>query len=206
MEDHPTPSTAVVEDPWEHVPLIPTTIAETGIPEAFLRELVLKSVWAHDAPSLASIANVTALHARVIEELVLGLDREGLCEVDSSSAGVGVQFRYRLTDKGKIAAHEALSRSRYVGAAPVSVATYNQIVADQVRRYKRPPLAEIRQALKHMVLPDRLVEVVGQAFFSRRALMIYGPSGNGKTDIVTSIARVISGTVIIPYSLYGQGS
>jgi predicted ATPase with chaperone activity len=35
--------------------------------------------------------------------------------------------------------------------------------------------------------------------------MIYGPSGNGKTDIVTSIARIVAGTVIIPYSLYGHG-
>lgn len=205
MEGQMTPPPASVEHPWEYVPAVPTTIAETGIPEAFLRELVLKSIWAHDLPSLASIANATNLHARVIEELVLGLDREGLCEVDSSSAGVGVQFRYRLTDKGKNAAHEALSRSRYVGAAPVSVATYNQIVADQVRRYRRPPLTDIRRALQHMILPDRLVEVIGQAFFSRRALMIYGPSGNGKTDIVTSISRIISGTVIIPYALYGHG-
>ena len=35
--------------------------------------------------------------------------------------------------------------------------------------------------------------------------MVYGPSGNGKTEIVTSIARIVAGTIIIPYSLYGQG-
>jgi predicted ATPase with chaperone activity len=56
-----------------------------------------------------------------------------------------------------------------------------------------------------MVIPERLVEVIGQAFFSRRALMIYGPSGNGKTDIVTSIARIVAGVIIIPYALYGHG-
>jgi predicted ATPase with chaperone activity len=78
-------------------------------------------------------------------------------------------------------------------------------VQEQVRRFKRPPLEEIKRALEHVVLPERLVEVVGQAFFSRRALMIYGPSGNGKTDIVTSIARIVAGVVVIPYSLYGHG-
>ncbi len=190
--------------PWAFVPPVPVTIKETGIPEAFLRELVLKTIWAHDMPSLGTISTVTGLHARVVDELVTGLNRENLCDVDSGSAG-GVGFRYRLTDRGRNAAHEALERSRYVGVAPVPVHTYNEVVAEQVRRFKRPPLDEIRVALEHIVLSERLIEVIGQAFFSRRALMIYGPSGNGKTDIVTSIARIVAGTVIIPHALYGHG-
>jgi len=148
---------------------------------------------------------VTGLTGRVVEELVNGLTRENLAEVDSGTAGGAVRFRYKLTERGKNAAHEALARSRYVGVAPVPVSAYNAIIADQVRRFRRPPLEDVKQALRHMVLPDRLVEVIGQAFFSRRALMIYGPSGNGKTDMVTSIARIVAGTVIIPYALYGHG-
>lgn len=193
------------EDPWLHVPTAPTTVEETGLPEAFLRELVLKALWAHDMPSLGALSTSLGLPGRVIDTLVTGLNREGHCDVDSNSAASAVQFRYKLTEKGKQAAHEALSRSRYVGVAPVPVGAYNDVIAEQVKRFKRPPLDDIRRALEHMVLPDRLVEVVGQAFFSRRALMIYGPSGNGKTDIVTSIARIVAGTVIIPYALYGHG-
>lgn len=194
-----------VEDPWTHVPPVPLTIEETGVPEAFLRELVLKTVWAHDMPTLGVIASVTGLHARVVEELVTGLNREGLCEIDQGSALGGVQFRYRLSDRGKNAAHDALGRSRYVGRAPVPVGQYNAVIADQVQRFKRPPLSDIKRALSHMVLSERLVEVIGQAFFSRRALMIYGPSGNGKTDMVTSIANIVAGTIVIPYALYGHG-
>jgi len=181
------------------------TIEDTGIPESFLRELVLKTVWAHDVPSLGSMSTSIGLHARVIQELVTGLSREGLCDVDKGSAAEGVQFRYRLTDRGKNAAHDALGRSRYVGRAPVPIGAYNRVVAEQVSRFKRPPLEDIKSALAHMVLPERLIEVIGQAFFSRRALMIYGPSGNGKTDMVTSIANIVAGTVVIPYALYGQG-
>jgi predicted ATPase with chaperone activity len=193
------------EDPWAHVPPVPTTIEETGIPEAFLRELALKTIWAHDMPTLGIVSGVTGLHARVVEELVAGLARENLAEVDSASAAGTMRFRYRLTDRGKTAAHEALSRSRYVGVAPVPVGVYNDIIAEQVRGFRRPPLEDIKRALSHMVLPERLIEVIGQAFFSRRALMIYGPSGNGKTDMVTSIARMVAGTVIIPFALYGHG-
>jgi len=181
------------------------TLEETGIPESFLRELVLKTVWAHDMPSLGAISTTTGLHARVVQQLVDGITREGLCDVDQGSALGGTQFRYRLSDRGKNAAHEALGRSRYVGRAPVSVSAYNKVIAEQISRFQRPPLHDIKRALAHMVLPERLVEVVGQAFFSRRALMIYGPSGNGKTDLVTSIATIVAGTIIIPYALYGQG-
>jgi len=191
-------------NPWAYVPPVPTTIQATGIPEAFLRELVLKTVWAHDVPSLGQISQVTGLHSRVVEELVIGLNREGLFEADSGSAG-GAMLKYRLSERGKAAAHEALGRSRYVGRAPVPVSLYNEVVQEQVRRFKRPPLDDIKNALEHMVLPERLIEVIGQAFFSRRALMIYGPSGNGKTDIVTSIARIVAGVVVIPYALYGHG-
>ena len=204
-----TPPAASPEDapslnPWAYVPAVPTTIQATGIPEAFLRELVLKTVWAHDVPSLGQISQVTGLHSRVVEELVIGLNREGLFEADTGSAG-GALLKYRLSERGKAAAHEALGRSRYVGRAPVPVSTYNEVVQEQVRRFKRPPLEDIKVALEHMVLPERMIEVIGQAFFSRRALMIYGPSGNGKTDIVTSIARIVAGVVVIPYALYGHG-
>ena len=205
--DEATPTVAgpAKNEPWAYVPPVPVTVQDTGIPEPFLRELLLKTLWAHDKPSVAAISDVMGLHARAVDELITGLGREGLCNVDTDSAQVGVQFCYRLTDRGKNAAHEALGRSRYVGVAPVPVAAYNRIVEEQIGRFKRPPLAEIRKALDHLVLPDRLIEVLGQAFFSRRALMIYGPSGNGKTDIVTSISRTIAGTVVIPYALYGHG-
>jgi len=79
-------------DPWAYVPLVPTTIPGTGIPESFLRELVLKTVWAHDVPSLGQISQVTGLHSRVVEELVIGLNREGLFEpfVSGKPTGMGL--------------------------------------------------------------------------------------------------------------------
>jgi predicted ATPase with chaperone activity len=204
--ENPEPDSAVRgENPWSHVPPAPMTIRDTGIPDSFLRELVLKTVWMYDKPSLSTLSEVTGLHSAVVDELVDGLKREGLCEVESQEAGQRIHFRYRPTDRGKAAAHEAMDRSRYVGVAPVPVSAYNDVVSEQVRRFRRPSLHEIRTALEHMVLPEYLVKELGQAFFSRRALMVFGPSGNGKTEIVTSIAKVVAGTIVIPYALYGHG-
>jgi predicted ATPase with chaperone activity len=193
------------DDPWGSVPSAPMSVGETGIPEPFLRELLLKTIWAHDRPTQGAMSHALGVHVRVIEELVDNLNREEMVEVDRSAAQTGVQFRYRLTERGRAAAHDALARSRYVGIAPVPVSAYNTMIAKQVEQFKRPPLTDIERALTHLVLPRRLIEVLGQAFFSRRALMIYGPSGNGKTDIVTSVAHVVAGSVIIPFALYTHG-
>lgn len=204
-EERPVGEHLDEDNPWSYVVAAPTTIHATGIPEAFLRELLLKAIWVYDICTLATLADVTGLHPKVVGEIVNGLKREGLCEVDAGETLQAAQFRYRPTERGKTAAHEALGRSRYVGVAPVPVSAYNDVIAEQVRRYKRPPLAEVTEALRHMVLPEVLVGELAQAFFSRRALMVYGPSGNGKTEIVVSIADIVSGTIIIPYSLYGHG-
>jgi predicted ATPase with chaperone activity len=175
------------------------------LPEAFLRELVLKVIWANDRPTLTTVCNVTGLNMRVVEDVMRGLDREGLCHTDAAPNQSNLQFHYRLTDKGKSAAHDALSRSRYIGVAPVTVNAYREMITRQLALFRRPPFDEIRRALEHLVLPPRLVRMIAQAFFSRRTLMVYGPSGNGKTEIVTSIARTAVGRVIIPYAIYGQG-
>lgn len=200
-----SPQGAAEGTPWQYVPKAPTTVEETGIPDSFLSELVLKAIWVYDTPTTATLIEALGLNGNIIGELVQGLKREGLCEVRTGEAATAGQFRYRPTEKGKVAAEEALNRCRYVGAVPVSVSAYNEVIAGQIERFTRPTLDDVRQSLEHLVLSDDLVKRIGQAFFSRRALMIYGPSGNGKTEIVTSIAKIISGTVVIPYALYGHG-
>ena len=206
LERPPTPKgpSAGADDPWRLVPPAPTTVAETGLSEAFLRELVLKVLWVHDSPSASEVATATGLHPKVIDELIAAIRKEELCEVDSS-ASAAIQFHYRLTERGKKAAHEALDRCRYVGPAPVPLKAYSEKVLEQAAAFVRPPLEQIKEAVEHLVLPDELIQIIGQAFFSRRALMIYGPSGNGKSDIVTSVGRCVAGTILIPYSLYGYG-
>ena len=200
-----SPLGAADGSPWQFVPKAPTTVEETGIPDTFLTELVLKAIWVYDTPTTATLVEALGLNGNIVGELVDSLKREGLCEVRTGESATAGQFRYRPTDRGKVAAEEALNRCRYVGAAPVSVSSYNELIAKQIERFTRPTLEDVRRSLEHLVLSDDLVKKIGQAFFSRRALMIYGPSGNGKTEIVTSIAKIVSGTIVIPYALYGHG-
>ena len=187
------------------IPPAPRSIEETGIPEAFLRELLVKVLWVHDRSTLQELSERLGLRAGTVDELVDGVRREHLCEVEAGGVQADRALRFRLTDKGKAAAQEALQRCRYVGIAPVPLAAYGQMVNAQKHRFRRPRLDAIRAALSHLCLPDRVAALLGQAFFSRLTLMVYGPSGNGKTDIISSLARVVEGNVVIPHTVFVQG-
>ena len=199
----------VDEETLAHIPPAPRSVEETGIPEAFLRELLMKVLWVHDRSSLGELASRLGLRVGVIDELVGGLRREHLCEVEATTIQPGVQpdrtLRFRLTEAGKNAAQEALQRCRYVGPAPVPLSEYVRMVKSQKSRFRRPTVDEIRAALQHLCLNDSLVSLLGQSFFSKLTLMVYGPSGNGKTDIISSLARVVDGNVAIPYTVFVQG-
>jgi hypothetical protein len=188
------------------IPSPPRTIADTGLPDAFLRELTLKVIWLHDRATMRDLSARLGLRSSVIEEIIDGLRREELCDV--SMLGLNTtdrSTRYRLSDRGKRAALDALQRCRYAGVAPVPLRDYGELVKLQKERFSRPDLAGVKSALAHLTLNDEIVQLLGQAFFSRLPLMVYGASGNGKTDIIRSLAREVRGNVLIPHTVFVQG-
>jgi len=206
-QTHDKGGTPIVDsDTLSTIPPAPKTVEETGLPEAFLRELVLKVIWIHDRATMRELSARLGLRVSVIEETLAGLRREQLCDLDVGGVHTAdTSMRYRLTERGKHAVLDALQRCRYAGVAPVPLREYGEMVKAQKECFQRPALAAVRQALSHLCLDDELVGLLGQAFFSRLTLMVYGASGNGKTDIIRSLARVVGGNVIIPHTVFVQG-
>ncbi|HXF50670.1 MAG TPA: hypothetical protein VNM43_03185 [Dehalococcoidia bacterium] len=183
----------------------PRSVAETGLPFALLEGLALKLLRTMDRPRLLDLADAMCLLPSVTQEIVDTLSRRKLTEVDSADSPLKLHYRYSLTEAGKDMADEALRRCHYMGPAPVPVEQYSAAVLRQANERVRPNREQVRAALAHLVLPGETVDIVGQAYASGRPLMVYGPSGNGKSDIVLSVAGCIGGSVFIPYALYGQG-
>jgi hypothetical protein len=188
------------------IPTAPRTVAETGLPDSFLRELLLKVIWIHDRATIRDLSSRLGLRTSVLEESLIGLRREELCDLTVGGPQDADQSpRYRLTEKGKREASDALRRCRYAGTAPVPIREYARMVQLQKERFVRPDLASVQSALAHLTLDEHTIRLLGQAFFSRLTLMVYGASGNGKTDIIRSLARVVGGDVIIPETVFVQG-
>jgi predicted ATPase with chaperone activity len=190
---------------WVHVDPAPRTIAEAGLPLTLLEDLALKVLRSRDRPGFTDVVKVLAVHQQLCQEVIDGLVRRKLASVESADSLMRTSFRYGLTEEGKAHADDAMRRCAYIGAAPVPIDQYTRVVRAQQQARPRPTPETVREALAHLVLPEVTVESVGQAFSSGRPLMVHGPSGTGKTDMVVSVANAMEGSVLMPQALYGQG-
>jgi MoxR-like ATPase len=190
---------------WGFVDPAPRTIAESGLPLSLLEDLVLKVLRGRDRPKLAEVGRALCVHQQLCEEIIDGLVRRKLATIESADSPLRAHFRFGLTDEGKANADDAMRRCSYSGSVPIPLDTYSRTVREQSSARMRPSPEHVRESLSHLVLPDTTIDAVGQAYASGRPLMVYGPSGTGKTDIVTSVANAIEGSVLVPHALYGQG-
>jgi SpoVK/Ycf46/Vps4 family AAA+-type ATPase len=100
---------------------------------------------------------------------------------------------------------EALERCRYAGPAPVTIPQYEQVVASQCKQRWRPHAQAVDEALGSLLLDDRVAFLLGRTLRSGRCAMIFGPSGNGKSHLLSAFASRLDGTVLVPYALYAYG-
>jgi hypothetical protein len=88
--------------------------------------------------------------------------------------------------------------SGYVGPAPVPLDTYFGYVRDQSIMKVGLSRERIETALSALVLDQRTVDLIGQAISSKRAFLIFGASGNGKSAAADCLRSVLPGNILIP--------
>ena len=92
---------------------------------------------------------------------------------------VSGSMRYALTDRGRASAVQALARDGYLGPAPVPLAAYAEIVDAQSIRQCRVTHQAMRQAFSDTIISERLLDQLGPALHSGRAMFLYGQPGTG---------------------------
>ena len=178
---------------------LPRNVRETGLAENFLGDLVCKHL--HDAGvlDLPKLVERLALTGAVLEEILSFLRKDGRIEVLGQTGGQAL--RYGLTERGRSAARDALARSGYIGAAPFPVSTYRSLLKLQTIHHGRITAREMRSAFQGVVLADAMLDQLGVAMNSGRAIMIYGPAGTGKTDISSRLIRLFDEAIWVPYAI-----
>ena len=134
--------------------------------------------------------------------------KEHLIEVSQSSASHGpLNYIYKLSGPGEDRARESMDRCQYVGPVPVPVHRYSEAIQLQTMGTRLVTPAQVKEALRDLVLPDNFHRRIGPAINSAASLFLYGPPGNGKTTISMQIAQLISGTdpIWLPYALTAGG-
>lgn len=186
------------------LPAAPVTAQDTGLPALLLCELALKAVHQHGLCKLCDIADHLRLAPMLVESLMSQLRHESLVEVRLRGALDG-DVNYQLTQAGRARAAEALARNLYSGAAPVPLAAYVERVQAQSVADMKLTRERFEQAMASVVMQPQVREQLGAAMNSRRAKLLYGPPGAGKTFLCERMAALLQGAVAVPYAVEVHG-
>ena len=187
-------------------PILPRqakTVRDTGLEPRFVTDLLLKSIQVGGKVQLAVLAGKLRLSISVLREVLNPLIAEQQVEVAWCGES-DIDMQYQLTAIGQRGAADALARCRYVGPAPVTLASYRAMVERQALRHvdaERVTPNQFTSALGEDGLAPATRDILGTALHARRSLLLYGPSGSGKTHLARKLGRLLPGPIAVPYAL-----
>lgn len=179
-------------------PSRPETVSDTGLTSSTISDLLLKALHVGGDQTGRELAETVALPFSVIDGLLLHMQHNRLIQVLGAEASGRPAFQFGITEKGRGRAREAMSVSRYVGAAPVPLSEFRRWVSIQSRGMQAYGRKDILAALDGLELHDGVVDALGPAVNSGTSLFLYGHPGNGKTAIAERIGRMVSGELYLP--------
>lgn len=183
-------------------PALPLTLAETGIAQAQLLALMLKFMHVESRESELDLARALRLSYQIVHELIAEASHRNLVQaLGSRRSGQLIDIRYTLTEAGLAAAAEAESRNLYLGPAPVSLAAFQEQVQKQRITNEFLDPARLRSGLGGLIFPEHYIRKLLPAINAGRTILLFGPSGNGKTTVASRIAALFKQVVYIPYAV-----
>ena len=164
-------------------------------------DLVLKHLLYLGEFRMAEVADRVKLPLSLVETVLEEHRKEKLVEVKGAANYSSISYQFRLTEAGRLRGHEAMELCRYVGPAPVSLEDYRSRVQLQTVRNITVGDEELKSAFSHLVVNEAVRSRLGPAVISGQAVLIFGPSGNGKTSIAEAIGRALPENIYLPYAI-----
>ena len=190
------------------LPPRPRTMAQTGLSASLLSDMVLKQL--HFSTQLAAheIATRLRLDYECIHQVIAALQNGAYIQ----SIGQGQRperklesleegLAYMITEGGRERAREILDRNQYMGPAPVPLTDYNLAVRYQALPENFATRDGLRATMRHLVVSEETLEMMGPALNSRSSVFLYGHPGNGKSSIARAAQTLLGGGVYMPYAL-----
>jgi hypothetical protein len=189
-----------------HIPQEPADMAATGISDSDLLALFMKLVYAGRLEKVGQIADAIKLPQHIVMDLArMAIERQFIYTLGAHGSDSMLDMRYALTEEGKHWTIDALRRSGYVGPAPVPFDKFVQRVKMQKPTNERITLERVMDAIEGLTIDPTIVEQAGPALNSGRAILIYGPPGNGKTSVALCFASVFRDLIHVPYAIMVEG-
>ncbi len=199
----PEPKEAEINVSNQFFPNVPENLAETGLNQVFVEDLICKMLLSLGSLSGRELSQRLGLPLQIFSDLLYAL-KQRLILAYQSTSGVS-DFHYILTEVGRQKALLAREQSNYLGTAPVPFQEYLDSIEKQSIRNERPGQKQLESALKGLVLPPDFLDLLGPAINSGRGMFLYGDPGNGKTEVAIRIAKCFTNSVYIPRTIIVEG-
>jgi predicted ATPase with chaperone activity len=186
------------------LPAAPRTVEETGLSLLFLVELVAKTLFRRGSLRLAEIAESVKLTRGVLESVMAFMRQEKLCEVFARSTAE-TDLSFVLSDLGRRRAEESIAKNQYSGPAPVPLQAYINQCALQQTSATLVHREDMQRTFDGIVMDPWVLDQLGAALNSGRAMFLFGPAGAGKTFIAERLIGAIGGQILVPHAIEIDG-
>jgi hypothetical protein len=199
-------SQAKLDSFLHRLPTEPADIGATGLDGTELMGLLLKLIYVERLETVRQYANAIKLPYHIVLDLVrMAVDRKLLMTLGSRDNSSLADLAYMFSEDGRRWALDALGRVGYAGPAPVTIEEFTYQVNLQKLTNEVVTFDRIRKATAELTFEDALIEQCGPALNSGRAMLLYGPPGNGKTSVAHCLANVFNDVIYVPYSISIEG-
>lgn len=180
-------------------PLEPRSFEEVGIDTGPLLDLTLRTMLGAGGVTGRSLSEATCLPLGLVRDLLDQAKNAKLVNYRSTTA-LG-DYVTELTEAGVAKAMQSRAFTSYVGSAPVPYDHYLQALEIQALADKNPGLEELVNAFSDLYVSEEMLERLGPAVSSGRAMFLFGEPGNGKTSLAERMTLCFGDTVWIPMTL-----
>jgi hypothetical protein len=188
------------------IPPEPASVEATGLDESDLLGLLMRLIYTGGLESVRQFVEAIKLPYTLVLDLVqLAVDRKLLHNLGTRDPNSLIDMRYTFTEEGRRWAIDSLERLRYVGPAPVTLEQFTDQVNLQKVTNEIVSFDAIRASFKGLTFDDSIIEQCGPALNSGRAMLLYGPPGNGKSSVAHCLGNVFSDVIYVPYAISIEG-
>jgi hypothetical protein len=188
------------------IPTEPADVKAIGIDEVDLMSLLLKLIYRDRLETTRQFIDAIKLPYHIVLDLVrMAVERQLLQTLGSRYSDNPIDLSYSFTEEGRRWTLDALSRLRYTGPAPVTLEEFSDQVSLQKLTNELITVERLRNGMSDLTFDDSIIEQVGPALNSGRAILLYGPPGNGKTSTALRITSCFNDVIYMPYAVVVEG-
>ncbi len=172
----------------------PRSVADLGVPVGIVEDLFLRKLCAARHSTIGDIATSLGVSTMVGTEIAESLRDKKLLMYQGTD---GRDYRITPTEMGMSTTADRMKLGTHSGMIPVPMQQYQTLVELQ-RSDLEVSRDSIQKAFRSMIVEDYILDQVGPAMTSSGAVLLYGPSGTGKSTISEKLIELYDDVIAIP--------